>query len=267
MTLIIDPGPLPDDGTRINVDRELDRFINNTNVRNFGPEQFANNQDVNFVVSQTDAPATGARTPGSTLWFKRGEGVMYLWDAQQASESIAQWVAISNRKEMVVHLQSGPALKGSVVWLDTGVLQGQFTEYYGKQVGTNRMVMKVQATEHELGLGNNKIVRMLQVPPFLITKEAVEMTFPVTSFSGVGAGVFTTVVELGYTRAQVVGDGPGAGILQASSPDNRPDAWIVSTEPLGFSNTWGAHVVGSGPVDSEGLQLIFLKSNPANLNW
>lgn len=262
MALVVVPGPVPDDGTRINVDRDLDNFINNTVVRNFGPAQFVGNEDVNFVVSSTEPPATSTRTT-PVLWFKRGEGVLYFWDAQQASESLAEWVAISNRKEMVVRIQSGPTKLGSVVWLDTGAGQGQFTEYYGMQVG-ERMVMKACATEISIPV---LPLRQLPVPPFFITKEAVPLTFAVTSFSGVGDGVFKSVVQLGYHKAQVSGNGPGAGIMQSSNPDNAYDLWTVSTEPLGFSNCWGAHVVGSGPPDSDGCTLVFLKGTPANVGW
>ncbi len=262
MALQITPGPLPEDGVRIKVDTILDAFINNTDARNFGANQFANNQDVNFVVSQTDAPATSIRTAGM-LWFARGEGVLYFWDAQQASESLALWVAASNRKEMVVRVQSGPTKLGSVVWLDTGGGDGTFTEFYGFEMSANRMVMKVMATDMQDA--GPLIIRQHPVPPFFVTKEAVPLTFAVTSYSGVGAGVFKSVVELGYYPAQCVGTGPGAGILQASSPDQRDDAWTISTEPLGFSNCWAAHVVGSGPVDSDGVLLIYMKGTPANL--
>lgn len=262
MALIVVPGPVPNDGTRINVDRDLDNFINNTVVRNFGPAEFVGNEDVNFVVSQTDAPATSTRTNGM-LWFKRGEGVLYFWDSQQASESIAEWVAISNRKEMVVRVQSGPTKLGSVVWMDTGAGQGAFTELYGVQVA-DRMVMKVQATESS---DNFVLLRQLPVPPFFITKEAVAMTYAVTGYSGVGDGVFKSVVQLGYYKAQVSGTGPGAGIMQSSNPDDAYDLWTVSNEPLGFSNCWGAHVVGSGPPDSDGRTLVFLKGTPANVGF
>lgn len=263
MALIVVPGPLPDDGTRIHVDRTLDAFINGTNVRNFGPNEFAGNEDVNFVVSQTDAPATSMRSIGM-LWFKRGEGVLYFWDAQNASESIAEWVALSNRKEMVVRVQSGPTKVGSVLWLDTGGVDGQFTEYFGVQVGANRMVMKVQATEMASAANQS---RHHPCPPFFVIQEEVPLTFAVTSFSGVGDGVFKKVVELGYVRARVSGDGPGAGIMQTTDVDFRYDMWTVSTEPLGYTNIWGAHIVESGPADDDGTLLIFLKGSPANLGW
>jgi hypothetical protein len=83
----------------------------------------------------------------------------------------------------------------------------------------------------------------------------------------VGAGVYKSVVELGYIKSQVDGNGPGAGIMQNSNPATRNDAWLVSTEPLGFSNCWGAHVVGSGPVDGDGRLLVFLKGTPANAGF
>jgi hypothetical protein len=262
MALIVDPGPLPDDGTRINVDRELDAFINGTKVRNFGVNEFSSNEAVHFVASQTDAPATSTRTAGM-LWFKRGEGTMFFWDAQNASESLAAWVACSNRKELVVRIQSGPTLEGSVVWLDAGYGQGQFTELFGIQVDVNRMVMKCCATDMAI---ENSFLRALPVPPYFVAPEQA-LTYSVTGFSGVGDGVYRSVVELGYCRAQVDGVGPGAGILQNSNPATRDDAWLVSTEPLGFSNSWGAHIVESGVAAADGTLMVFLKSTPANVGW
>ncbi len=261
MAIIVAPGPLPDDGSRINVDRELDTFINNTTVRNIGANEFQGSEAVNFVASQTDAPATSIRTAGM-LWFKRGEGVMYMWDAQQASESLAEWVAVSNRREVVVRIQSGPTLDGSVVWMDQGYGQGQFTEYFGVQIG-DRVVMKCCATDVAI---ENSFLRQLPVPPYFVAPEQAQ-TFSVTGASGVGDGIYRAVVELGYVRAQVSGNGPGAGILQCSNDDLRYDAWTVSTEPLGFSNSWGAHVVGSGAPDSAGTLLVFLKGTPSNVGW
>lgn len=262
MAIIVTPGPLPSDGTRLDVDVVLAAYVNGTTIRNFGPAEFQGSRDINFVISQTDAPATSTRGPGM-LWFKRGEGVLYFWDAQNASESIAQWVAISNRKEVVVHLQSGPAADGSLVWLDTGAGQGQFTEFYGKQVDANRMVIKVQATESSAPFVP---LRQIPVPPFFVIPDAVPLTFAVTSFSGVGAGVYTKAVELGYTRSRVFGldstEGPGHGILQAS---NMVDGFYLSLDPLGFSNCWAAHVVGSGPPDDNQQLMVFIKGTPANL--
>ena len=260
MALIVDPGPLPDDGTRINVDRTLDTFINNTNVRNFGPNEFIGNEDVNFVVSQTDAPEVASRTPGM-LWFARGEGVLYFWDAQQASESLALWVAASNRKEIVVRVQSGPALAGSVVWIEASGI-GQFSEFMGVQIG-DRMIMKTNATD----ISSAGFEKELPTPPFFVLREAVPLTFAVTSASSVGAGVYTTAVELGYTPAQVTGDGPGPGIMRATDATVRRDVFLIDDTPLGFSNSWAAHVVGSGPVDGDGVQMVYVKSTPANVGW
>jgi hypothetical protein len=263
MALEVVPGPLPEDGTRINVDRDLDRFINNTNVQNFGPEEFAQNEQINFVVSATSVPATDIRTPGM-LWFKRGTGILYKWDAAQADDGIALWVAQSVRKEMVVKMQSGPAKLGSMVWLDRGTAQGPQTEYFAQQVGNNRMVMKVQATEmHTLFA----VQRAYPMPPFLVALEDIPLTFPVTGPSSVGAGVFTTAVQLGYVPGQVGAAGPGAGIVQTSNVTDRNDAWIVSDTPLGYTNSWGAHVVGSGAPDSAGNLLVYVKGTPANVGW
>ena len=259
MTIVVTPGPLPDDGTRIKVDPTLDAFVQGTVITNIGAEQFGSGADVSFVVTATDPPATSARTNGM-LWYRRGEGVLYMWDNQQAAQGIALWVAVSNRKEMVVRVQSGPARRGSVMWLDSGGV-GAFTEYHGIQVGANRMVMKVQATEGDSTLQS---LRAYPVPPYLVCTSDVSQSFEVTGASGVGAGAYQTAVELGYCQARVYGGagvGPGHGVLTASVP---ADAWLLSTAPYGSNNSFGAHVVGSGP-PSGGLLLVFVRSTPASL--
>lgn len=262
MTVEIIPGPVPADGTRINANNVLTSFVQGTRLTNFGPANFVNSQGINFLVSATNAPETSTRSAGM-LWFRRGEGVLYFWDAKQAGESIALWVATSNRKECVVRVQSGPASLGSVLWMDSGAGQGQFTEFHGVQVGANRMVIKTCATDMD---DTNIELRSHPVPPYFVCCSDVALTFSVTSFSGVGDGVFQTAVELGYYPAKVVGldasEGPGHGILQASNPS---DVWFLSQNPYTESNSYGAIVVGSGPPAANGTLLVFLRANPASL--
>jgi hypothetical protein len=257
VTIKVTPGPLPDDGTRIKVDPTLDAFVNGTTLENFGPEDFAGASEISFMVSATDAPATDARIP-NMLWFRRGEGVTYTWDLQ-----VGLWLAMSNRKEMAVRLQGGPAKLGSVVWMDVGGGDGQFTEYHGVQLGNNRMVLKAAATEMESTVAS---LRNFPTPPFFLCTSDVALTFNVTSFSGVGDGVYQSVVELGYYPAQVKGmdvsEGPAHGVLQASNPS---DAWWMAQTPYAATNSMGAHIVGSGPPSGDGTLLVFLKSTPASL--
>lgn len=119
MALRITPGPLPPNNTRIDIDRVLTAFIQGTTITSFPRESFDSDQ-VTFVISQTDAPATSTRTRG-TLWFSRGEGKLKKWQilptpevsflgvTEQATVQPGEgrWVSISDRRERVVHYNGG----------------------------------------------------------------------------------------------------------------------------------------------------------------
>jgi hypothetical protein len=117
MALIITPGPVPSDGTRIVVEATMTAFIQGTDFTNFGPEEFEG-EPVSFVISQTDAPSTDSRTRG-TFWFARGDGHMYKWTPEpvrdgnwapsEAGTNITEfhWVSLSDRKEVMVRCRHG----------------------------------------------------------------------------------------------------------------------------------------------------------------
>ncbi|MEE8522191.1 MAG: hypothetical protein V3S83_12595 [Gemmatimonadota bacterium] len=123
MALIITPGPLPDDGTRIKISATLNAFVSGTLLQNFGEDEFSGESDITFMVSQTDAPATNIRTR-STFWFKRGEGVAYLWTLHpsptEAPTAVTEgnWVAVSNRKEQLVQIAHN-CLAGQIIRFNT----------------------------------------------------------------------------------------------------------------------------------------------------
>ena len=55
MDLDITPGPLPDDGTRLNVQQDLDAFLEGTEIVAFNLENFTD-AGVAFVISATEPP-------------------------------------------------------------------------------------------------------------------------------------------------------------------------------------------------------------------
>ena len=86
-------------------------MVNNTSISNLEKEQFVNTW-APFITSTTDAPASSTRVPGM-LWFKRGEGRLYMWQTQLPivsagnvgtfffeGECGAAWQCISDRKEI-----------------------------------------------------------------------------------------------------------------------------------------------------------------------
>jgi hypothetical protein len=69
LTVIPASSFLPEDGSRV--------------TPNLGIGEFTD-PGVNFTYAATDAPATNLRDR-STLWFKKGEGVLYKWDIQPSN--------------------------------------------------------------------------------------------------------------------------------------------------------------------------------------
>lgn len=123
MALDITPGPLPDDGQAVDVSPDLTAFVEGTTFDNFDLDNFTNTWTP-FLISQTEPPAAAFRRPG-TLWFKRGEGRLYMWTTALPSSATivgpdvgadppvatgevvwpapgADWVSLSDRREVYV---------------------------------------------------------------------------------------------------------------------------------------------------------------------
>jgi len=108
MALVVTPGFLRAEGPGFKPDRDLKKFVQTTHIAGLSAEEFGT--ELNFTYSQTDAPATLLRDPG-TLWFRRGEGHLYMWDT--AWHGVAElsidtqysgqgmWVSVSDRKEFI----------------------------------------------------------------------------------------------------------------------------------------------------------------------
>lgn len=125
MGLLVTPGPLPvQDGQRLHVEPQLTAFVNGTNVANIGRREFEGSI-IDLVTSATEPPATADRTR-STLWFKRGEGVLYKWELNATGATGGRWLAISTRR--VIHIVGeGGVSAGQLLWPDTTLSEPRIT--------------------------------------------------------------------------------------------------------------------------------------------
>lgn len=105
--MIVVQGPLVNDHTSINPATFLEDWISGTSVYGLGQGAFKGGT-LQFVVSSTDAPAENERNIGM-LWFKRGEGRLYIWDQSDqpsgpsdASATNVNWISLSDRRDIWV---------------------------------------------------------------------------------------------------------------------------------------------------------------------
>lgn len=105
MAFTVVQGTLPDNHTSVDPSSFLETWISQTQV--FGlPAGAFKGGSLQFVVSSTDPPPIEERTPGM-LWFKRGDGHLYVWDqndlpssASNAASAVVNWLSISDRRDL-----------------------------------------------------------------------------------------------------------------------------------------------------------------------
>jgi hypothetical protein len=108
MALEITPGILRPEGPGFVPSRDLTKFVQTTDISNFGADAFGGS--IGGIVSQTDAPATASRTR-NMLWFRRGEGKVYTWDlsanyTDHTQASGGYWYQVSDRHETLLMVDS-----------------------------------------------------------------------------------------------------------------------------------------------------------------
>lgn len=91
---------LPQDNTRVDPSTFLEAWVTGIQVYDLPVGAFTGGS-LQFIVSSTDAPATNERRNG-TLWFKRGEGRLYIWDQSQVSGGTKGWLSLSDRRDIWV---------------------------------------------------------------------------------------------------------------------------------------------------------------------
>lgn len=108
MAFTVVQGPLVNDHVSINPSTFLENWISGTSVFGLGSGAFKGNT-LQFVVSSTDPPPLNERNPGM-LWFKRGEGRLYVWNQfnlpsgpSDTASDVVNWLALSDRRDIWVH--------------------------------------------------------------------------------------------------------------------------------------------------------------------
>lgn len=257
MALTIVPGPLPADGTRIQIANTLNAFVSGTEITQFDTEEFQGGE-IGFVTSATLPPATDFRSRGD-LWFKRGEGKLYLWVltppasadfAPSTTTGISEgtWVSISDRKEQLVKFET-PGLEGNILQMDT-ILNDWKHEMSSELVP--RWTMRVIARDP----GDTFLNRAWIVDPvFVAQSEAQELNY-------------RAVVDVGFTPALVRGgvapDGePTFGMMNALLENNVLTATTYSS--WASNSTRAGFVVGSAASSAEATREVFVMASLTNL--
>lgn len=266
MPLIIQPGFLPSDNTRINVNNVLDTFVLGTRITNFGSENF--DGSVSFVLSATDPPSSNFRNRG-TMWFRRGEGKLYKWTLQpmqspdwspseiDVSTGITNgfWVSMSDRKDMLVQLTE-PAAFGDLLHISHTVSDWRCEI---SEDAFPRYSLRMGATTPTED-NPNRIEPTFIVDPIMVCQTD-------TLLPG-GDGIFRVVTDWGFTQARVAGpgaslDGPTWGMVDINNPQNI----LTATGHSAWTNT-ATHVAfisESGASSADALRQVFLMPSITNL--
>lgn len=125
MPLRIIQGPLPNDGTVVDPSTFLEAWISATQIFDLGPGAFQGQgeaQGAHFIYSSTEPPGPSTRDP-HILWFKRGEGRLYVFDKPDSPSNITftakDWVAMSDRRDLFC-MAMNPIRMGTPVQFSTG---------------------------------------------------------------------------------------------------------------------------------------------------
>lgn len=259
MSLVVSPGPIPDDGDKIVPNNEIRTAVTNTSITNFGADAFVGAQ-VQFLTSSTQPPATDDRGR-STLWFRRGEGVLYAWDTRPPMTGTSDvttpenWLAISNRREIAVLYNAALANTNGTDIVDQKVLAGDLMHLL-----PNRNDGRLKA--FQCGSHQRMALRFCTLaearnpyPPF---------AFAATSGSHAN---FLPVVMLGYFGGARVASGatlPGHGGVVRYSPHR-----FLRSRALPWSRTeaYVAHIVSSSATIATDGQtaMVFIPQCSSNL--
>jgi len=105
MSFSVVQGPLVNDHVSVSPSTFLEAWISGTQVYGIGAGALKGGT-LQFVTSSTAEPDLNHRFPGQ-LWFKRGEGRLYIWDQvdypsgpSDASANNVNWLSLSDRRDM-----------------------------------------------------------------------------------------------------------------------------------------------------------------------
>ncbi len=142
MPLIINQGPLPQDGDRVAADIFLEDWVRGTTIGGLDANSFRTS--INLIASQTDTP-TSRR---GLLWFKRGEGTLYIREEVDRGESRytgarnAPNVAIAPQRAVMAEVQDGFAPVGAGVAIGEITTQGFLSSFFEDSEGRRIVIFR-----------------------------------------------------------------------------------------------------------------------------
>lgn len=284
MSLNIVPGPIAQDGTRLNVQQDLTAFVEGTTFDNFGLEHFRD-AAVAFVVSATEPPATNTWSRALS-WFKRGEGVLYhlLMFTPQAGPlsgvTQAKWIAASgSRKEILVEARF-PVEEDGGVLRQTGE---PYPDVYGVQVMRHGLlvprVYQSMFTSHTLITAFSDSTSSWlgywaehHTDPIFAAKETVsgDLFFtldvpPVVGTCGWSGHSYLVAYEAGFCPLRVCGyTGPGKLVLREGV--NSPAFWTPTGTTFRVTEPEVGFVLQSGGSAGAGALFGFLRPSITHRN-
>ena len=275
MALIITPGPVPADSSRIAVEEVMTAFIQGTSITNFGPDEFEG-EPVDFITSSTDPPATSSRGRG-TVWFARGTGRLYKWaiepvqseffapsEAGSNTGSEGHWVAISDRREMLVTARWNVGANERVnISAATSEWRYEISKDISGEPRYTPIVASTAGTDGaaEGGFGFNNAVFLGMhhfVDPFYVAE------------SGIVSAEYGVVVDCGYADVKIQGpgcNGPGGRPQLAMHRQDGDPHYALSSENSSAMTTTSAvlgAVCQSAPSNAEQVLLTLLHATSTN---
>lgn len=262
MALKITPGPLPADGTRFKIEDMLTTFVQGTEITNFGPEEFGAAADVSFVISATDPPATNIRSRG-TLWFARGDGHLYQWTVHpsptEAPTAVteASWVAISDRREILVRVLRPVAAGETMRWSAENSNVSNFPGF-GVELSEDGRYTPIYSASTATDVDWSTFRTGWWIDPVLVS---------VTDSDG----PFVIATEFGFCSALVTGPGaqseaPQFGYVLGDQVAERFDV-LYGSDSSAWTNTTAraAFLSESAPSGSQRALSVFLAPTLTNL--
>lgn len=262
MALKISPGPLAEDGSRINVAAVLEAFVEGTVISNIDASGLAGG-DAALVITQTDAPATDSRTR-ATLWFARGEGALYKWTGIPTPTAISdsinlhklinwpisefRWVQLSGTKrEYLQHHNSERTSEFYVMQPTT-----RLTEPRHVRSDDNQYMFTLQGNRGQASsLGNNFVMDPVMVAPTDL---------------GVPTGSVEAYVDFGFVRALSRGPNTDPFLLLGDLNSTEPVVFLATTySSAGPEGTICALRSESASTSGEHISTIFLRPQITNL--
>ena len=271
MALDVTPGPMPPDGTRLNVQADLDAFLEGTSIEGFNLDNFSD-AGVAFIVSATEPPATAIRNR-AVSWFKRGEGTLYhllmFTPREGPTSGVTQqrWLAASgSRREQLVEYRFPVLEEGGRVNQTGEPRQG----VYGVQVMAHglmvpRVVQTLFTSHTDMSLMSDTTASWIgywaehHTDPIFAARETT------TDNTGWSGHVYGVVYESGYCPLRVCGyTGPGKLVVRAGA--NSAAFWTPTGVTFRVTEPEVGFVLQSGASAAEGPLFGFLRPSLTHRN-